>query len=186
MDKPRLLTKYLTEIVPTLKKEWHVTNSLAIPKLVKIIVNTGITDEQHRDEALENMRQQIQLFTGQNPVITRAKLSIAGFKLRAGDSVGLKVTLRRQRMYEFLDKLISVVLPRVKDFQGVKRTAFDGHGNFNLGIIEQIVFPEVEYDKIDRVRSLEITLVTNAQDDTKALRLLELFGLPFTKAVKKL
>lgn len=181
MTKSRLLALYHDHIVPTLKQELGLTHALAVPRLVKIVVSCGITDEQHRDQAQANMATQLGLITGQKPIITKAKQSIAGFKLRAGDSVGLKVTLRGRMMYEFFDKLITVVLPRVKDFQGLSRTAFDNRGNYSLGLSEQIVFPEVEYDKIDQVRGLQITLVTTAKTKDSASRLLELFGLPFTK-----
>lgn len=181
MNQARLLTKYHEHIVPALKQELGLAHALAVPRLTKIVVSCGITDEQHRDEALANMSTQLSLITGQKPVITKAKQSIAGFKLRAGDSVGLKVTLRGRIMYEFFDKLITIVLPRVKDFQGLPRTAFDNRGNYSLGLSEQIVFPEVEYDKIDKVRGLQITLVTTSKTHQAAMKLLELFGLPFTK-----
>lgn len=177
----RIQQKYQQEIIPALQKEWGITNPLAIPKVDKIIINVGITDEQHRDNAIDNMRNQLAQITGQLPIITKARISIANFKLRAGDPVGVKVTLRGSHMYEFLDKLLNIALPRVKDFQGTKLTAFDGHGNYNLGLAEQIIFPEVEYDKIDKVRSLEIAIVTTAKNDQKAKRLLELFGFPFEK-----
>jgi len=185
MTKLRLLEKYQKEIIPALKKELKVTNSLSVPRIHKITVAAGITDEQHRDQALKNMSDQLAQITGQKPVITLAKQSIAGFKLRAGDPVGLKVTLRRQKMYQFLDKLISIVLPRVKDFQGTPTKSFDGQGNYTLGLTEQIVFPEVEYDKIDKVRGLQISITTSTTDDKKAKKLLELFGFPFAKTTKK-
>lgn len=178
---PRLLEKYQKEIVPALKKEWKLNNVLAVPKIKKIVLAVGITDEQHRDQAIKNVADQLAVITGQKPIVTRAKKSIADFKLRAGDPVGLKVTLRKQRMYEFWDKLISIVLPRVKDFQGVKFNSFDGQGNYSLGLVEQIVFPEVDYDKIDKVRGLEITIVTSSYKDKEAKKLLELFGFPFEK-----
>ena len=181
MVKPRAQQKYHQDILPLLQKEWDTKNALSIPRITKIVINVGITDEQHRDAAIENMREQLSQVTGQRPIVTKAKLSIASFKVRAGDSVGVKVTLRNKRMYEFMDKLVMIALPRVKDFQGIKLSGFDGQGNYNLGIAEQIIFPEVEYDKIDKVRSLEITLVTTAKSDAQAKRLLELFGFPFEK-----
>lgn len=184
MKSPRLLTKYQKKIIPALQKEWHLSNALAIPRIEKIVISAGITDEQHRDQALKNMSEQMALFTGQKPIITKAKKSIAAFNLRAGDPVGIKVTLRRYRLYEFFDKLISIVLPRVKDFQGTRKDAFDGQGNYNFGLTEQIVFPEVDYDKIDKVRGLEITIVTTAAKDEQARKLLELFGFPFEKDKK--
>ncbi len=181
MDQPRLQTHYQKIIVPQLMQKWGIKNSLAIPKVVKIVINVGITDEQHRDAAIENMRDQLSQVTGQRPIITKAKKSIASFKVREGDPVGVKVTLRGRHLYEFMDKLISIALPRVKDFQGIKISGFDGHGNYNLGLAEQIIFPEVEYDKIDKVRSLEITLVTTTKNNQAAQELLALFGFPFEK-----
>lgn len=181
MKQSRLQAKYQKQIIPALKKKLKFDHDLAVPKIEKIIVSAGITDEQHRDQAIKNFAQQMALFTGQSPVITRAKKSIAGFKLRQGDPVGLMVTLRRRRMYQFLDKLISLVLPKVKDFQGVPRSSFDQAGNYNLGLSEQIIFPEVDYDKIDQVRGLQITIVTSATNKKHALKLLELFGMPFEK-----
>src|SRR3989344_3759032 len=176
-----LKTIYLEKAVPALMKEFSIKASMAVPKLTKIVVSVGITEEQHQKESLENFGKQLEVITGQKPKITTAKKSIAGFKLRAGDPLGLMVTLRGERMYQFADKLINIVLPRVTDFQGVKRTAFDGQGNYNLGIQEQIVFPEIEYGKIDKVRGLQVTFVTNANDSQKAMRLLQLFGMPFAK-----
>lgn len=172
---------YLTKVAPALMKEFGIKNVMATPKLSKIVVSIGITEDQHQKESLENFAKQLEVITGQKPKITSAKKSIAGFKLRAGDPIGLMVTLRGERMYQFADKLISIVLPRVKDFQGVKRTAFDQNGNYNLGIEEQIVFPEIEYGKIDKVRGLQVTFVTNTNDNVQALKLLEAFGMPFAK-----
>ena len=181
MDQPRLQQKYQLEISPQLQQDLGIKNLLAAPRLQKIVLNVGITDEQHRGAAIENMRQQLAQVTGQMPIVTRASQSIASFKVREGDAVGVKVTLRGRKMYEFFDKLVSVALPRVKDFQGAKLSGFDGHGNYNLGLAEQIIFPEVEYDKIDKVRSLELTIVTTADSNQSAQRLLELFGFPFEK-----
>lgn len=177
----RLKKTYQDQIIPTLKKELGLKNSLAAPKIIKIILNVGISQDQGQKEALKSMADQIALITGQQPVVTRAKQSIAGFKLRAGDPIGLKVTLRGNRMYDFLDKLISLALPRVRDFQGVKRKAFDGHGNYSIGLTEQLIFSEINYDKIDKVRGLEVSIITNTKDDKIALRLLELLGMPFEK-----
>lgn len=154
---------------------------MAVPKITKIVLNVGITEDQHQKESLENFARQLEVITGQKPKMTTAKKSIAGFKLRAGDPIGLMVTLRGERMYQFADKLINIVLPRVKDFQGVKRTSFDANGNYNMGIEEQIVFPEIEYGKIDKVRGLQVTFVTNTNDPVKALKLLEALGMPFVK-----
>jgi len=177
----RLKDLYQKTAVPALMSEFGIKHPLAVPKLQKIVVSVGITEDQHQKEALDNFGRQLQVITGQVPKVTTAKQSIAGFKLRAGDPIGLMVTLRGLRMYQFADKLINIVLPRVKDFQGVKRTSFDQGGNYNLGIEEQIVFPEIEYGKIDQVRGLQITFVTNAKSSDQALRLLQLLGMPFTK-----
>ncbi|OGY16361.1 MAG: 50S ribosomal protein L5 [Candidatus Chisholmbacteria bacterium RIFCSPHIGHO2_01_FULL_49_18] len=173
--------KYNEEVREVLKKELKLTNDLAVPKLVKIILNTSISQEQGRQEALQNMADQMAAVTGQRPVITQAKKSIAAFKLRAGDPIGVMVTLRSGKMYDFYERLVSLTLPRVKDFQGTKRNAFDGRGNYSLGLTEQLIFPEVNYDKIDKVRGLQVTFVTTAGEDKKALRLLELLGMPFEK-----
>lgn len=177
----RLQQKYNQDILKTLKKELGIENSMAVPKLNKIVVNVGVTDDQHRDKAVENVATQIATVTGQQPSIRRARKSIAGFKLRAGDAVGVSVTLRNERMYEFLDKLVSIVLPRVKDFQGLSNTSFDSQGNYNFGLTEQLLFPEINYDKIDKVRGLQITLVTSSDNDEHAKALLVHLGIPFAK-----
>jgi large subunit ribosomal protein L5 len=181
-ETPRLLLTYRQNIVPTLKKEFKRTNDMAVPVIQKIVINTGITQAQGQAQALKSMAEQLASITGQRPKTTKARLSIASFKLRQGDPIGLMVTLRGRRMYEFLDRLISIVLPRVKDFQGVGRNGFDANGNYNLGLEEQIVFPEINYDTIDKVRGLQITIVTSTQDKQEAFRLLELMGMPFAKA----
>jgi large subunit ribosomal protein L5 len=178
----RLYQKYTKEVVPALKKELGIKHTLATPKVKKIVLNIGITEDQHQAEALKSMADQFMVITGQKPKTTAAHKSIASFKLRAGDPIGLCVTLRGDRMYQFLDKLISIVLPRVKDFQGVPTNAFDQQGNYSLGLEEQIVFPEIEYDKIDKVRGLQINIVTTAADRNISRRLLELLGMPFRKA----
>lgn len=177
----RLQQQYRQKIIKSLKSDLKLTHDLSVPKLTKIIINTGVTDEQHRDKAIANVSSQLAAITGQKPSIKVARKSIAGFKLRAGDPVGVSVTLRGQRMYQFLDKTISIVLPRVKDFQGLSLTSFDGHGNYNFGLTEQIIFPEIDYDKIDTVRGLQITLVTTTDSDDQAFKLLTLLGIPFKK-----
>lgn len=178
----RLKQKYIEVIKPQLKKELGVQAELAVPRLLKVVVNVGIgMKESNRDKAFESMTEQLKTICGQAPKITRAKQSIAGFKTRQGDPLGLMVTLRGDLMWEFMDKLISVVLPRVKDFRGVSRDAFDQGGNYNLGITEQIVFPEIEYDKIDRIRGLQVTLVSSSKNKEQAYRLFELMGMPFAK-----
>ena len=179
----RLKQKYLKEIVPALQKEWRLTNSLAVPRLVKIVVNLGIKEGAGDKGVAQKIATYIALICGQKPIITKARRAEAVFKTRQGDPIGVKATLRGERMYQFLDKLISIVLPRVRDFQGLNRSAFDGRGNYSLGFREQIVFHEVDYDTIDTVRGLQATIVTNSGDDQKTLRLLELFGMPFTKEV---
>lgn len=183
-NKPRLQEVYRQKIVPQLQKEFELNNSLAVPRVVKVVINVGIKEAAKDKGVLQKGINYLAQIAGQKPKVTRARLSIAGFQLREGSPVGLTVILRKQRMYEFLDKLLTIVLPRVRDFQGVKRGAFDGSGNYTLGLREQIVFPEVDYDKIDRVRGLEITLVTNTDDDKQAKRLLELLGMPFEKKEK--
>lgn len=177
----RLREKYQKEIIPQLIKQLKLENTMAAPKITKIVVSVGITEPQHQDQALNSMSSQLEIITGQKPKVTRARQSIAGFNLRAGQSVGLTVTLRGEKMYQFLDKLISITLPRVKDFQGVSTTAFDQDGNYSLGLEEQIVFPEIEYDKIDKVRGLQINFVTNTKDQDASKLLLELLGVPFKK-----
>jgi len=152
-----------------------------VPKVEKVVLNVGISEDQHQDKALSNMAEQLAAIAGQKAKVTVARKSISGFKLRAGDPIGVALTLRGERMYQFMDKLVSIVLPRVKDFQGIKRTAFDQHGNYNLGLEEQIVFPEIDYDKIDKVRGMQITVVTTAKNPQEAMRLLELLGFPFEK-----
>ncbi|HZZ98645.1 MAG TPA: 50S ribosomal protein L5 [Candidatus Saccharimonadia bacterium] len=181
----RLKQQYIEKVLPVLKAELKLTNNLAVPSLEKIVVSVGVgNDESNHEKAMENVSEQLKVMTGHKPRVTKAKQAIAGFKLRAGDPVGLFVTLRGEFMWEFLDKLNSIVLPRVKDFQGIKKTAFDKQGNYNLGVAEQIVFPEIEYDKIDRIRGLQITVVTTAKNPKDSKRLLELLGMPFEKDEK--
>jgi large subunit ribosomal protein L5 len=179
----RLKQKYNETVAPTLQKEFAITNSFAIPKIEKIVINMGVTDAQSRDAIIANVVEQFKVITGMKPNVTRAKKAIATFKSRVGDPLGVMVTLRGDYMWEFLDKLVSLALPRVKDFQGVSRTAFDKKGNYNLGIEEQIVFPEINYDQIQGVRGLQATIVTkNIQNQEQSFRMLELLGMPFAKA----
>lgn len=177
----KLEEKYKREIVPQLMKELEFKNALAVPRLLKIVVNIGVKEGVSDKAAFQSASQNLAVITGQKPRIARAKRAIAGFKLQAGDPIGLVVTLRKRRMYDFLEKLFKIVLPRLRDFQGLSTKGFDGHGNYTLGISEQIVFPEVDYAKIDKVRGLEITIVTNTDSDEQAKRLLELLGMPFKK-----
>lgn len=179
----RLKTRYQTEIAPALQKELAVKSVFQVPSLKKVVVNFGVTqpaDPRARAQALENVKAQVALITGQAPQITRAKKAIANFKLRQGDPMGVMVTLRGERMWDFVDKLISIVLPRVKDFRGVSTTAFDGNGNYSLGIEEQIIFPEINYDEIESIRPLQVNFVIGGEDKN-AYRLLELLGMPFSK-----
>ncbi|MCB9801232.1 MAG: 50S ribosomal protein L5 [Pseudomonadales bacterium] len=183
-----LKTTYQQEIVPQLEKEFGINNVFAVPKLEKIVLNIGVTDPQdprQRKPVIENIVTQFETISGQKPQVTLAKKSIAGFKLREGDPMGVMVTLRGKRMWDFLTKLIGIALPRVKDFRGVSRVAFDGQGNYSLGIEEQIIFPEINYDSIESVRSLQINFVTSADTNEQAYRLLELLGMPFEKEESK-
>jgi len=177
----RLAKTYQQKIIPALKKELGLKNNLAVPRIQKIVINLGIKDGAGDKGVTQKIADYISLIAGQKAIITKARVAEAAFKIRKNDPIGVKATLRGDRMYVFLDKLISIVLPRVRDFQGVSRKSFDGHGNYSLGFKEQIVFHEVDYDTIDTIRGLQITIVTNTQDDKKAEKLLELFGIPFTK-----
>lgn len=177
----RLEEKYKKEVIPILQKEFKISNPLAVPRIVRVVVNVGVGQISSDKQALEKAEDTLAVITGQKPLKRGAKKAVADFKVRKGDIVGLKVTLRKKRMYQFLDKLFAIVLPRVRDFSGVKRDAFDRQGNYTLGLKEQIIFPEVDYDKIDKVRGLEITIVTSTKDKKQALRLLELLGMPFEK-----
>lgn len=181
----RLKQRYQQEIIASLKKELQLKNVFAVPKLRKVVVNMGVSDPadpRERKRALENIKAQIALITGQLPQVTTAKKAISNFKLRQGDPLGVMVTLRGERMWQFVDKLLTIVLPRVKDFRGVSRVAFDGHGNYSLGISEQIIFPEIKYDEIERVRSLQVNFITNSSDK-HAYALLAKLGMPFSKEV---
>lgn len=179
---------YSEQLVAQLKKELGITNDLAVPRITKAVINVGVTqpvDPRARRQVIDNVVAQIKVISGQQPVVTVAKKSISTFKLRAGDPLGVRVTLRSAYMWEFLTKLIAIALPRVKDFRGVPRTAFDGHGNYSLGIDEQIIFPEINYDSIDSIRSLQVVISTTAKNDQQAYRLLELLGMPFAKETQK-
>jgi len=177
----RLKEKYITEVVPQLKAKLGFDNIMQLPKLEKIVVSIGLGEAIQNPKALEAAEGDLAMISGQHPVITRAKKSIASFKLRTGMPIGMMVTLRGQRMYAFYDKLVNVVLPRLRDFRGVSIDSFDGQGNYNLGVKEQIVFPEIDYDRIDKIRGLQVTIVTTARKDAEASSLLELLGMPFKK-----
>lgn len=181
MSNLNLKKKYQQKVVPKLAKEFGLANFLAAPKIKKIVINIGLGEALKDKKVLETAGADLAAIAGQRPKVLPARKSEAGFKLRAGQPIGLKVTLREQRMYDFFEKLVKIVLPRLRDFQGVSLKSFDGQGNYNLGISEQIVFPEIDYAKIDKARGLEITIVTDAKDDKKAKRLLELLGMPFEK-----
>ncbi len=179
-----LQQKYRQEIRDQLVTELDLPNKMAVPRIEKIVLNMGVAepeDSRERMKALENISQQIATITGQKPVITRARKAISEFSLQKGDPLGAKVTLRGKRMWQFLNKLISIALPRVKDFKGVPRTGFDGQGNYSLGLEEQIVFPEISYDEIEKVRGLQLVFVTDVGNDQHAFKLLELLGMPFAK-----
>lgn len=178
---PRLKSRYHEEIVPAMMKEFGYRNVMQVPRLQKIAVNIGLGEALQNSRALEAAAGDLAIMTGQKPVITKARNSIATFKLREGMSIGAKVTLRGARMWDFLDRLINVVLPRQRDFQGISPDAFDGRGNYSLGLREQLVFPEINYDKIDKIRGLEVTIVTTAQTDEEARRLLALMNMPFKR-----
>lgn len=177
----RLKTKYSSEIVPSLMKKFDYKSVMQVPKIEKIVLNMGVGDAVSNSKNLDEAVEELTLISGQKPMITKAKKSIAGFRLREGMSIGAKVTLRGDRMYEFLDKLISVSLPRVRDFHGISAKAFDGRGNYTLGVKEQLIFPEVDFDKVNHVRGLDIVIVTTANTDEEANELLTQVGMPFVK-----
>lgn len=178
---PQLAEKYRKEVVPALVKNRGYRNIMQVPRVEKVVLNIGLGEAITNAKALESAERDLAMVTGQHAVTTRARRSISAFKLRAGMPIGLKVTLRGKRMYDFLDKLMNAVLCRIRDFQGVSRNSFDGRGNYTLAFREQTVFPEIEYDKVDRLRGLEISIVTNAKSDEEGRDLLELLGMPFSK-----
>ncbi len=177
----RLYKKYKETIVPELVKEFGYSTIMQAPKIEKIVINIGVGDATSNSKALDDAVADLAIITGQHPVVTKAKKSIATFKVRQGQAIGTKVTLRGIRMYEFLDKLVSIALPRVRDFRGVSKNAFDGHGNYTLGVKEQLIFPEIDYDKVAKVRGMDIVIVTTATSDKEAYALLEKMGMPFRK-----
>jgi large subunit ribosomal protein L5 len=175
----RLNEIYKSDVVPRLREKFGYGNAMQVPKLSKVIINMGLGEAIENIKVLDSAAEEIGVITGQKPVVTKARKSISNFKLRAGVPIGIKVTLRRDRMYHFLDKLMAVALPRVRDFKGVSPKGFDGRGNYTLGIKEQIIFPEVNYDKIDKIRGMNITIVTTARTDEEGMELLRLLGMPF-------
>ena len=177
----RLKEKYLSDVIPALVKKFNYTSVSEAPKLEKIVINIGVGDATQNEKALEDSVNELKIISGQAPVVTKAKKSIASFKLREGQAIGCKVTLRGIRMYDFFDKLVSISLPRVRDFRGVSKTAFDGHGNYTLGVKEQLIFPEIDYDKVNKIRGMDIVIVTTAKSDEEAYELLALLGMPFRR-----
>ncbi len=177
----RLKDKYSSEVAPALQETFHYKSPMQIPHLEKIVLNMGVGEVKDNPKALENAMRDMGIISGQRPVATVATKSVAAFKLREGMKIGCKVTLRGEKMYDFLDKLISISLPRVRDFRGISANSFDGHGNYAMGIKEQLMFPEIEYDKIDKIRGMDIIIVTTAHTDEEARELLKLLGMPFRK-----
>lgn len=177
----RLKEKYNKEIIPSLKEKYNYKSVMEVPKIDKVVINVGAGDAVHNSKLIEAAMNDLEAITGQKPVVTRAKKAIAGFKLREGQAIGCKVTLRGDNMYNFLDKLISIALPRVRDFRGVSEKAFDGRGNYTLGLTEQLIFSEIEYDNVVKVRGMDIVFVTTAKTDDEAYDLLKGFGMPFKK-----
>ena len=178
---PRLKTKYTEEVAPALMKKFEYKSSMQIPKMDKITVNVGAGEARDNAKVLDAVVADLMKITGQKPVVTKAKKSVANFKLREGMNIGAKVTLRGDRMWEFMDRLFSIALPRVRDFRGINPNGFDGRGNYNMGVKEQLIFPEIEYEKIDKIRGMDITFVTTAKTDEEAKELITLLGAPFEK-----
>jgi large subunit ribosomal protein L5 len=181
-EAPRLRRQYQEQVIPELVREFRYTNAMQVPRLEKIVVNIGLGEAIQNGRAIDAAVADVKTMTGQAPIVIRARKSVAAFKLRAGMPIGVKVTLRSDRMWYFLDKLINVALPRIRDFRGVDPKAFDGHGNYTLGLKEQLVFPEIDYDKIDKLRGLEICIVSSAKTDDEGRALLTHFGMPFRKS----
>lgn len=178
---PRLMDKYREEVIPALMEKFKYSNIMEVPKLEKVVINMGLGDAKDNAKLLEAAVEDLGIIAGQKPVITKAKKSVSNFKLREGMNVGAKVTLRASRMYEFTDKLFNIALPRVRDFRGVSAKSFDGRGNYSMGVKEQLIFPEIEYDKVEQIRGMDIIFVTTAKTDEEALELLSLLGMPFNR-----
>ena len=177
----RLVEKYQKEITPALMSKFNYKSVMEVPKIEKIVINMGVGEAVSNSKALDTAVEELTLISGQKPLVTRAKKSIAQFRLREGMPIGAKVTLRGERMYEFFEKLVAVTLPRVRDFRGISKKAFDGRGNYTLGVKEQLIFPEIDYDKVNKVRGMDIVIVTTANTDEEAREMLTLFGMPFQK-----
>ncbi|MCD6289395.1 MAG: 50S ribosomal protein L5 [Anaerolineae bacterium] len=182
---PNLKERYRDEVVPQLRERFGYHNIMEVPRIVKVVVNVGLGEALQNAKALDNAARDISIITGQKPIITRARKSIATFKLREGNPIGVKVTLRGERMWSFLDRLFNIALPRQRDFRGVSPDAFDGRGNYTLGLQEQLIWPEIDYDSIDKVRGMEVTIVTTAKTDEEARELLRLLGMPFGRPVQQ-
>ena len=177
----RLREFYETEVVDAMTKKFSYKNKMAVPKIEKVVINMGVGEARDNAKVLDGAVKDLTIIAGQKPIVTKAKKSVAAFKLREGMNIGCKVTLRGDRMYEFVDRLINIALPRVRDFRGVKSTSFDGRGNYTMGIKEQLIFPEIEYDKVDKIRGMDIIFVTTANTDEEGRELLMLFGMPYEK-----
>ncbi|NLX76961.1 MAG: 50S ribosomal protein L5 [Clostridiaceae bacterium] len=178
---PRLLDKYKEDVAPALKDKFNYKSPMQIPRLEKVVINMGVGDVKENPKALEAAVNELSLIAGQKPVVTKAKKSVSNFKVRQGMNIGCKVTLRGYRMYEFVDKLFNIALPRVRDFRGINPNSFDGRGNFSMGVREQLIFPEIDIDKVEKVRGMDITFVTTAKTDEEAKELLALLGMPFSR-----
>ena len=178
---PRLKLRYQAEVIPAMQREFGYKNVMQVPRLIKVVLNIGMGEALQNAKALDAATRDMATITGQKPIVTRAKKSIATFRLRAGNPIGIKVTLRGKRMYDFLDRLFSIALPRVRDFRGIAPDAFDGRGSYTLGLGAQLIWPEIEYDSVDKVRGMEISIVTSAKTDDEARRMLQLMGMPFGK-----
>lgn len=181
-EAPRLKQRYRQEVVPAMMQEFRYANVMQVPRVQKIVLNIGLGEALTNARALEGAANDLRAISGQQPVITRAKRSIAQFRVRTGMAIGMMVTLRQERMWDFLDKLMNASLPRIRDFRGVSSEAFDGRGNYSLGLREQIIFPEVDYDRVDRIRGMQVSIVTTARTDEEGKKLLELLGMPFARA----
>lgn len=178
---PRMKERFRSDIIPQMMREFGYANPMEVPRLQKIVLNIGLGEALVNGRALEAATQDLTTISGQKPVVTRARKSIAGFKIRQGNAIGAAVTLRGDRMYHFLDRLVNTALPRIRDFRGIPRRGMDGRGNFSIGIREQIIFPEIDYNSIDRIRGLQVTIATTARNDAEAMRMLELYGFPFIR-----
>ncbi len=179
---PRLREKYKKDVIPALNSKFNYKNVMQIPKMEKIVINVGLGEVRENPKAVESATRDLATITGQKPIVTKAKKSVAAFKLREGMDNGCKVTLRGAKMYEFIDRLFNLALPRVRDFRGISPNSFDGRGNFSLGVKEQLIFPEIDYDKVDKIRGMDITFVTTAKSDEEAKELLTQFGMPFAQS----